>query len=217
MSRLSEPSNSIALSSSAATIRSKVFVWATRPSMTACTTALPSALPSADHLVVALLRLGPLLQAPRGGERALELRRHLLLEVGRDLAHQRGQRGPLDLAAVDPYVAPVVDADHADDVVVVGVVGVVGEAVVLLLGVVQHQAELHALPGKLPVGEAPEPGQDRGDPRVGPALGQVLPRLAAGRELSRHPREILDQELASPRSGTARAGHSCRGCSPRAV
>ncbi|MNT32601.1 hypothetical protein D3C72_1684940 [compost metagenome] len=44
----------------------------------------------------------------------------------------------------------------------VRIVGVVGEAVVLFFRIVQQQAELHALAGKLAIGERSHAGQDGG-------------------------------------------------------
>ncbi len=72
--------------------------------------------------------------------------------------------------------------------------GVVGEAVLLFLGIVQHQAELHPLAGHLPQRQAAEPGEDlrQAAPR---SLGQQLrPRLAAGGPVRRHLGEIVRQQ-----------------------
>ena len=52
----------------------------------------------------------------------------------------------------------------------------------LLLGIVQQQAELHALAGELAVGQRAHAGQDRGE--AGLRLGLDAPRgLAAGAQL----------------------------------
>ncbi len=74
------------------------------------------------------------------------------------------------------------------------VVGVVGEAVVLLLGVVEHQPEPHALARLLAVAEAAHAGQDRDDARV--RIGQQrLARGGAFEPLRRYPVEIVDEQI----------------------
>src|SRR3546814_3838825 len=69
------------------------------------------------------------------------------------------------------------DLHDAELVVVVRVVGVVAEAVVLLLRVVQHETELDALARQLAVGQAAHAGQHGGDRseerRVGKECGST--------------------------------------------
>ena len=74
-------------------------------------------------------------------------------------------------------------------------VGVVAEAVVLLLRVVEQQAELHALARELAVGEAAHAGEDGGEPLADIAADQPLAGLAARRPLRRDPFEVIDQQI----------------------
>src|SRR6187200_1065434 len=73
---------------------------------------------------------------------------------------------------------------------------VVGEAVLFLLGVVDHKAELHALTGELAVRETAEPRHDRGEPSLVAAIHNVLARVAAKLPLRRHPGEVIDEEIS---------------------
>ena len=83
----------------------------------------------------------------------------------------------------------------AERVVVVRGVGVVAEAVVLLLRVVEQEAELHALARELAVGEAAHAGEDGGDSFAGIAAHETLASLAAGCPLRRDPFELIDQQI----------------------
>ena len=53
-----------------------------------------------------------------------------------------------------------------------GIMGVVGEAVLLLFRIVQDQAEFHPLARKFAIGEGAHPGQDRRRGRLRPRLEQ---------------------------------------------
>ena len=77
---------------------------------------------------------------------------------GIDGGDKVSQRGALDNGAVDAGVAAEVDVPDADAIVIVAVVGVVGKAVMLFLGVVQHQAQLHPLARQLAIGQAAHAG-----------------------------------------------------------
>jgi len=48
--------------------------------------------------------------------------------------------------------SPDIDIPDTHRIVIVGVMGIVGKAVMLLFGVMQHQAKLHPLPGQLAKG-----------------------------------------------------------------
>src|SRR5690606_18028495 len=69
--------------------------------------------------------------------------------VGIHLGHQRGQARAAQDVAVHPAVFAQVDVADAQAVVEVRVVGVVAEAVMLVLGGVGLQGYLHALAGQL--------------------------------------------------------------------
>ena len=93
------------------------------------------------------------------------------------------------------------------------VVGVVAEAVVLLFGIVEHQAELHALPGQLAVGQAPHSGDDGREPLLEIAADQVGPSLTVGGPLIRHPGQIVDEQIG----GGLEIGRAAIAIAPRAV
>ena len=121
-------------------------------------------------------------------------------------------RRALDQRAVGALVAAVPDRGHADFVVVVAVVGVVGEAVVLLLRIVQDQPELHALAGKLAVGERAEAGQDRGKPAVRRPSPQA-PCAPRRPPPSRRPSpQDRRREARSRPSDSRRGGRNSRAC-----
>src|SRR4029079_9947547 len=73
---------------------------------------------------------------------------------------------------------------------------VVGEAVMLLFRVVDHEAELNALAGKLAVGQAAEPGENGGEARLGRGVHDDFPRLATLAPLLRHPGKVVDEEVS---------------------
>src|SRR5439155_15186781 len=116
--------------------------------------------------------------------------------LGRDIV---GERGAAHLGAVQPGIAALVDVHHSDFVIVVRVVGVVAEAVMLLLGVVQHQAELHALAGELAIGQASQAGQHLGQALLGAVGQQLLAGGAVGRPVPLHLLEVGDQQLGGDR------------------
>ena len=65
----------------------------------------------------------------------------------------------------------------------------------LLLGIVQQEAQLHPLARELAIGETAEAGQDGGEP-AGLALGlQLLAGCTAGLPVLRHLREVVDQQV----------------------
>ena len=64
------------------------------------------------------------------------------------------------------------------------IVRVVGEAILLLLGIVQDEPELHAFAGQLAIGQAADPGENCRKPAFGPfgrKLRRALCRLAPNR------------------------------------
>ena len=152
-------------------------------------------IPLADHLVVRL-----------GGERAkiervhrlhggVELGSHLGIDLRRLGLDQVRHAGPGHQAPVGTPIGAEIDIADAERVEEMRGVGVVGEAIVLLLGIVEHQPELHALAGKLAIGEAAETGHDRRETRLVAVLLDRLARRAARRPLRRHPGEVVDEEI----------------------
>ena len=76
--------------------------------------------------------------------------------------------------------------------------GVVGKAIVLLLGIVQKQAELHPLTGHFAVGQAAKTGEYRGQSRrIG--LRKFRACIAALFPLLDHPGEIIDEQIRNDR------------------
>ena len=67
------------------------------------------------------------------------------VEIGIRRRHDVGQRGARDQRTIDADVFAQIDVLHPKPVVVVAIVGVVREAVVLFLRIVQHQTQLHPL------------------------------------------------------------------------
>src|SRR5262249_49922777 len=98
-----------------------------------------------------------------GIERRVQLAFHLLVQRLVLGGNEIVQRRTLHLGAVDARVIAVIGGRNADGGIVVGVVGVVGEAIVLLLRIVQQQAELHALAGEFAIGERAHAGEDGGE------------------------------------------------------
>src|SRR5688572_3863325 len=140
----------------------------------------------ADHLVVFhLAAVGGVLEHAQLDLGIRHRLFHALVGVGRCGRHELGQARALHDAAVDPLVAAFVDRDHAHLVVVVGVVRVVGEAVMLLLRVVQDEAELHALARQLAIAEAAEAGQHHAERAVAAGIAQRLAGRAVGRSEER--------------------------------
>ena len=147
-----------------------------------------------EHLVVVGARLGGDLDLEELQDRAVERRPEVGVDRRVGGGDEGGDRRPLDDAAVGAHVAAVVDVADAEPVVEVAVVGVVGEAVVLLLGVVEHEAEAHALAGLLAVGEAAHAGEERDQPGVG-IVGDGRAGLAAVGPLGGDPLEVGDEEV----------------------
>ena len=65
----------------------------------------------------------------------------------------------------------------------------------LLLGIVQQKAELHALAGEFAVGQRAHAGQDDADAGLGVAVQQRLARRAVRRPVADHLGEIADQQV----------------------
>ncbi len=93
---------------------------------------------------------------------------------------------------------------------------VVREAVMLFLGIVQHQAELHPLARLLAVGQAAHAGQNGDDAGI-LVLGHGKPGGAALGPVRRHPVEVRNQQvgrgllvLRAPVAMAVRAGVACR-------
>ncbi|KAF1853461.1 hypothetical protein Lal_00013818 [Lupinus albus] len=112
--------------------------------------------------------------------------------LGGDQLRQRGTRDGL---AVGALVAAVIDVHHADFVVIVRVVGVVGEAVMLLFRIVQHEAELHALACQLAIAQRSQAGQHAADAFALRRLGDGDAGLALGGPVGGHLGQIVDQHL----------------------
>ena len=98
-------------------------------------------------------------------------------------------RGHADDAPVEPRVVTAPQFGYAQLIVKMRIVGVVGEAILLFLGIVQDETKLHALAGHFAIGEASEAGQNRGKAAIQAFGGNVRPRriirnAPAGRETS---------------------------------
>ena len=65
----------------------------------------------------------------------------------------------------------------------------------LLLGIMQHQAQLHTLAGQLAIGQAADSRQHGRDGAVWTILFEFRARLTFGNPLPAHPTQIVDQEL----------------------
>src|SRR5688572_27441551 len=77
-----------------------------------------------------------------------------------------------------------------------GIVGVVGEAVVFFLRIVQQQAKLHALAGEFAVGQRAHAGEDGRDAGVGFAVDEVLAGGAAFLPIIDHVLQVGNQQVA---------------------
>src|SRR4029078_8324951 len=152
-------------------------------------------IPLADHLVVGLdhdaaaVELAHVVhgELDLGPDRVIDLRRLRLDQV----RHARA----LHHRAVHPAIAADIDVADAERVEIVRGESVVGEAIMLLLGIVDHQPEFHALAGKLAIRETAEPGRDRGEAGLGRAVLDGLAHLAAGGPLRCHPGKVVDQQI----------------------
>ena len=71
---------------------------------------------------------------------------------------------------------------------------VVREAVVLLLGIVDHEPELRALTGQLAVGQAAQPRKDCCQSRRIATLEQTLADFSRAAPLGHHPLQFFDEE-----------------------
>ena len=129
--------------------------------------------------------------------RLFELLAQCLVQFRVELGNQIGQGRTGQFRTVNPGVAAGVDVGHALAVVVMGVVGVVAEAVVLILVGIGFQGDFHALTGKLTQRQgahAEEHFLDGGVRCFGEQLGAVVVFLA-GCPLCNHPFEIGDQQI----------------------
>ena len=85
----------------------------------------------------------------------------------------------------------------------------------LLLRIVQQQAELHALAGELAIGERAHAGEDRRQAGLRLAVEQRLARRAVGLPVADHLLEVGDQQVGGRRQILRRGGRNCRRCSWR--
>ncbi len=151
----------------------------------------------ADHLVIGLLAaVGLVLDRLESGERGVDLDGGFVRRLRRERGGVGGDRGAFDHRAVDAGVLAAIDRGDADLVIIMRVVGVVGEAVVLLLRIVEDEAELHALAGEFAIRERAEAGEDDGEAGL-VLLGQHrLAGLALGGPIVGHLLEVGDQEIS---------------------
>ncbi|MNL18022.1 hypothetical protein D3C87_1391490 [compost metagenome] len=88
-----------------------------------------------------------------GVECLVQLRQHLVVQclvLGADQFRQRGAR---HLRPVHAGIVAGIGRRDADRVVKMRIIGVVGEAIMLLFRIMQQKAELHAFAGQLTIGE----------------------------------------------------------------
>ena len=149
-----------------------------------------------DLLVVGLAGERPRLDRLHLGHRGVKLAGQFAVESRVRFPDDRLQGRTFHDAAVEALVAAEIGGADADRVVEVRDVGVVGEAIMLLLGIVQEQAELHPLPGKFAIGERAHAGDDRGKAGIGLAVEQGRARLAVGPPVADHFFQVADQEVA---------------------
>src|SRR6476620_4071998 len=147
-------------------------------------------IPLADHLVVGLDHDAAAVELAHGVHGELDLGPHRVIDLRRLRLDQVRHARALHHRAVNASIAADIDVADAERVEIVRGESVVGEAIMLLLGIVDHQPELHALAGKLAIRETAEPGEDRGE-----AVLDGLARLAAGGPLRCHPGKVVDQQI----------------------
>src|SRR5690554_2510692 len=97
-----------------------------------------------DHLVVGLHLFGAGLHGLHGLEGGLQLVTHFRIERRIFGLDEVGQAGAFHGGAIHPVILAQVDIHHAELIVEMRIMGVVGEAVVLFLGIVQHQTQFDA-------------------------------------------------------------------------
>src|SRR5262245_4012908 len=120
--------------------------------------------PLADHLVVGLGRERAQVERVHRLHGGVELRPHFVIDFGRLGADEVGDARTRHQRPVDAAISAEIDIANAECVEEVVGMSVVGEAIVLLFRVVDHEPELHAFAGKLAVREAAEPGHDGSKP-----------------------------------------------------
>src|SRR5262245_3806560 len=120
--------------------------------------------PLADHLVVGFSRERAQVERVHRLHGGAELRPHFGIDLGRLGADEVGDARARNERSIDAAIGAEIDIANAERVEEMGGMGVVGEAIVLLFWIVDHEPELHALAGKLAVREAAEPGHDRSKP-----------------------------------------------------
>src|SRR5262245_20111681 len=105
--------------------------------------------PLADHLVVGLGRERAQVEGVHRLHGGVELRSHFGIDFGRLGADEVGYARARHQRSIDAAIGAEIDIANAERVEEVGSMSVVGEAIVLLLRIVDHEPELHALAGKL--------------------------------------------------------------------
>jgi LysR family hydrogen peroxide-inducible transcriptional activator len=109
------------------------------------------------------------------------------------------QEGHCFRSQIFNFCSNTIEFNHAYEAgsieTLIRIVRVVGEAVMFLFRIVQQQAELHPLAGKLAIGQASKAGKDRNQPLRFAAFGERLSRGAVRLPLRDDPFEILDKQV----------------------